>query len=161
MEDKCAWPADHMLNWTFFHLNWSVQLLPALHLLASLKHPYPQTPPSPPPPPLIPPLILPLHIFFSILFLPGINVIPNPPRLHSTSCLLQSGQFLIYQSRHQWLRSCLFGYIRIGNLILCQPFLSSSHRQAFHICIQTEEGLLHLSRDAWTCTGEHTVAQLR
>lgn len=149
---KCAWPAYRMLSWTFIHLNRSVQLLPDLHhLLASLKHHYLQTCPPPP------------HIFLSILFhhwnLSEINVIPNPPCLHSTSCLLQSGQFLFYQSRHQWLRSCLFGYIRIGNLILCQSFLSFSHRQTFHICIQTEEGWLHLSRDAWTGTGEHTVAQ--
>lgn len=150
MDDKCAWPAYLMLNWTFFHLNRSLQLLPDLYLLASLKYHYLQ--------------ICTNLIFLPILFhhwnLSGINVIPNPLCLHSSSSPLQSGQFLFYQSRHQWLRSCLFRYIRIGNLILCQLVLSSPHQQTFHICIQTKEGWLHLSRDAWTCTVEHAVAQL-
>lgn len=139
-----------MLIGHFFQLNRSTQLLSELYMLAFLKKKrYLQT---------CTPFIF-LPILFHHWNLSGINVIPNPARLHSTSCSFQSGQFLFYQSRHQWLRSCLFRYIRIGNLILCQSFLSSPHRQTFHICMQTEEGWLHLSRDAWTCTGEHAAAQ--
>lgn len=138
-----------MLIGHFFQLNRSTQLLSELCMLAFLKNHYLQT---------CTPFIF-LPILFRHWNLSGINVIPNPACLHSTSCSFQSGQFLFYQSCHQWLRSCLFRYIRIGNLILCQSFLSSAHRQTFHICMQTEEGWLHLSRDAWTCTGEHAAAQ--
>lgn len=138
-------------NWTFFfHLNCSIQLLSELYIPAFLKNHYLQT--------CAPFIFLPKLFYHWNRW--GISVIPNPACLHSTSCLLQSGQFLFYQSRHQRLRSCVFRYIRIGNLILCQASLSSPYRQAFHICIQTAEGWLHLSRDAWTCTGENAAAQL-
>ena len=81
-----------MLNGTFFfHLNRSTQLLSEFYLLAlrKKKHYFQNCT---------------LLIFLPILFhhwnLSGINVIPNPACRHSTSCLLQSGQFLFYQSRH-------------------------------------------------------------
>lgn len=148
MDDKCAWRAFSMLIGHFLPQS----IHPSSLWIVSAGFPKPPLPPN-------------LHVlhFPPILFhhwnLSGINVIPNPPCLHSTSCSLQSGQFPFCQSRHQWLRSCLFRYIRIGNLILCQSFLSSPHRQTFHICMQTEAGWLHLSRDAWACAGEHAAAQ--
>lgn len=121
MDGKCAWLAYLMLIGHFFHRNRSTQLLSELYLLSFLKNHYLQT--------CIP--FICLQILFHHWNLPGINVTPNPACLHSTSCSLQSGQFLFFTSCHQWLRSCLFSYIRIGNLILCQSFLSSSHWQTF------------------------------
>lgn len=70
--------------------------------------------------------------------LSGINVIHNPPCLHSAPDWLHSGQFPFYPADISGLRSHLFRCIRIGNSILCQSLLSSQHRQTFHICIQTE-----------------------
>ena len=70
--------------------------------------------------------------------LSGINVIHNPPCLHSAPDWLHSGQFPFYPADISGLRSHLFRCIRIGNSILCQSLLSSEHRQTSHICIQTE-----------------------
>lgn len=150
VDGKCVWLAYLMLIglFFFFQLNRSTQLLSELYRLASLKHHYLQT--------CFPFIFLP--ILFHHWNLSGISVIPNSASLHSTSCSLQSGQFLFYQSHDQWLGSCLFGYIRIGNLILRQSFLSSPHRQTFHICIQTEGGMIAfiqgcLNMHRWTCSG--------
>lgn len=131
-----------------FHLNRSVQLLSDLHLLSSLKHHYLQTCTHP----------FSSQYYSSIEISQGLMSSPILPAftlLHArfsqvNSCFTKvdiSGEHLVSS-----------GYIRIGNLILCQSFLSSPHRQTFHVCIQTEEGWLHLSRGAWTCTGEHAVA---
>ena len=81
--------------------------------------------------------------------LSGINVIHNPPCLHSTPDWLHSGQFPFYPADISGLRSHLFRCIRIGNSILCQSLLSSQHRQTFRICIQTE------GEGDCTSVGEH------
>lgn len=88
--------------------------------------------------------LIPIHcpetqgMLFHYSNLSGINVIPNPPCLHSAPDWLHSGQFPFYLVDISRLRSRLFRCIRIGNSILCQSLLSSQYRRTFYICIQTE-----------------------